>query len=382
MANLNLQHYLLSLATLLLAITTTSSSAPIKALYWLDQPLFLPSAINTSLFTHVYYAFLAPNNVTYKLHVSNTTATTLTAFITTLRAKTPPGTTLFSIGGADFNTTLLALIASNKSTRATFINSTIDVARTFGFHGVDLDWEFPRTSNEMNYLGKLFTEWRSAIAAEATATARPPLLLTAAVYFAVDFFMSETTSLKYPVRSINKNVDWVNVMSYDLHGSWSNYTGAPAGLFDPKSNVSVAYGLQSWIRSGVFPQKVVMGLPLYGRTWQLRDPSVHGIGAPAVGSGPGSNGAMAFFQVLDFNNQTGANVVHDVETASVYSYSGSSWVGYDDPFTVAVKIGFAQALSLRGYFFWAAGLDTSDWIISTQALKTWKLCMKETGGGS
>ncbi|KHN22095.1 Acidic mammalian chitinase [Glycine soja] len=143
-------------------------------------------------------------------------------------------------------------------------------------------------------------------------------------------------------------------MSYDLNGPWSNHTGPPAGLFDPKNNASVSYGLGSWIRGGVIPKKVVMGLPLYGRTWQLRDRSVHGIGAPTIGV--------------------------DRETASVYSYSGSYWVGYDDPKTVAVKVGFAQALSLHGYFFWAAGLDTSDWKISTQALNAWMLGIEETGG--
>ncbi|XP_027368782.1 nod factor hydrolase protein 1-like [Abrus precatorius] len=367
MANLNLLNFIFLVTLMTITTTTTTCIASIKGLYWLEQPLFPPSAINTSLFTHVYYAFLQPNNVTYQLHITNATATTLTTFTPTLQAKTPSVTTLISIGGSNSDVTLFSLIASNFTTRAIFINSTINVARTFGFHGVDLDWEFPQTPDEMNNLGLLFAEWRAAISAEASATCRPPLLLTAAVYFAVDFFLSDTTSLTtYPVDSINKNVDWVNVMSYDLHGPWSNHTGPPSGLFDPKSNISVSYGLYSWIRGGTLPQKMVMGLALYGRTWQLRDPSVHGIGAPSVGSGPGLDGAMAFFQVLDFNNETGVKVVYDVDTASVYSYSGSYWVGYDDPFTVAVKVGFAQALSLRGYFFWAAGLDTIDWKISTK----------------
>ncbi|KAK7347567.1 hypothetical protein VNO80_22102 [Phaseolus coccineus] len=357
----------------------TRSTSDIKAIYWLQQQLFPPSAINTSLFTHVYYAFLAPNNATYQLHVPNSTAATLATFTATLR---PSVATLISIGGANSNSDLFAAIASNAAARAAFINSTIAVARAFGFHGVDLDWEFPRTANEMNDLGQLFKEWRAAIASEASFTSRKPLLLTAAVYFSVDYFLSKTASLRYPVGSINDNLDWINVMSYDLNGPWSNRTGPPAGLFNPKSNASVDYGLRSWIRGGVIPKKVVMGLPLYARTWQLLDPSVHGIGAPAVGAGTGLDGAMALFQVLDYNNETGANVVYDKETASVYSYSGSNWVGYDDPVTVAVKVGFAQSLYLRGYFFWAAGLDTSDWKVSTQALNSWTLCINEKGGAN
>ncbi|XP_016173003.1 acidic mammalian chitinase-like [Arachis ipaensis] len=342
-----IHHILLTTAVIIFATChKTTLSSPVKGIYWSENQIFPPSSINTSLFTHVYYAFLFPNNLTYALHVSDATAS---------------------------NASLFALIASTAATRASFIHSTIQVSRIFGFDGIDLDWEFPRDSNEMNDLGQLFHEWRLAISADAVATRRPPLLLTAAVYFAVDFFLSSTPPHKYPVDSINQNVDWVNVMSYSLRGPWGNVTGAPSGLFDPGRNISVSFGLQSWIQGGVVPEKVVMGLPLYGMTWQLQDPNVHGIGSDAAGPGPGLNGAMAYFQVVEFNNQSGAKVAYDVETASVYSYSGSSWVGYDDPLTVTVKVAYAQALCLRGYFFWAAGFDTSDWKISTQASRAWIL---------
>ncbi|KAJ7979641.1 putative Chitinase [Quillaja saponaria] len=163
---------------------------------------------------------------------------------------------------------------------------------------------------------------------------------------------------------MNENLDLINAMCYDFHGSWNRETGAIASLFDPKSNVNTLYGLQSWIQAGALPSKLVMGMPLYGRTWQLQDPNVHGIGAPTIGVGPG-DGAMAFFQVEQFNTNSGATVVYDVDTVSVYSYSGTSWIGYEDPITVTAKVGFAQALGLRGYFFWAVGYD-SQWKISKQ----------------
>ncbi|KAM1072222.1 hypothetical protein ACFX13_017774 [Malus domestica] len=54
----------------------------------------------------------------------------------------------------------------------------------------------------------------------------------------------------------------------------------------------------------------------------------------------------------------------------MYSYNGSMWVSYYDAFTTAAKIGFAQALGLRGYLFWALSFD-SDWKISAQASKSW-----------
>ncbi|KAL5547638.1 hypothetical protein UlMin_002869 [Ulmus minor] len=338
----------------------------IKAAYWPSWiTTFPPSAINTTLFTHIFYAFLAPNNATYKLEITNSTAESLLNFTSTLRRSEPPPKTLFSIGGELAGRDLFAAVASQASSRKAFIDSSIEVARKFGFHGVDLDWEFPRSPKEMGHLGLLFNEWRDAIEKEAHLTSRPPLLLTAAVYFSADFFLA-AEKRSYPVTLIKRNLDWINVMTYDYHGAWSNITGPNAALFDPTSDINSIRGLKSWINAGMPPSKIVMGLPLYGRTWKLKDPNSNRIGAEAVGPGPG-DGAMTYSRVEKLIEDFGARVEYDVATVSVYVVLGSTWIGYDDGLTITTKIGFAQALGLRGYFFWALGYDRH-WEISTQGI--------------
>lgn len=233
------------------------------------------------------------------------------------------------------------------------------------FDGVDLDWEFPQNQREMEDLGYLLEEWRAAVQEEAAEMGRAPLLLTAAVYYSADTFLSGEARA-YPAASLARNLDWINVMSYDYHGAWNkSITGAQAALFDPSSNVSTSYGLGSWIRAGVPRGKLIMGLPLYGRTWQLKDPTVHGVGVAAVDVGPGWNGTgvLTYAEVLEFNKANKAKVVYDVATVSVYSVAGDYWIGYDDKRTVAAKIGYARSLHLRGYFFWAINGDYK-WSIS------------------
>lgn len=308
-----------------------------------------------------------PDGTTYKLVISDSESKLLTNFVNSLLNKNPSVKTLFSIGGGGSNSTIFSTMASEVNTRKLFIDSTIETARKFGFDGLDLDWEFPQSPKEMDHLGLLFSQWRAAIDKEAKSTGRPPLLLTAAVYFSVEFLVYGNYR-KYPTESIAKNLDWASPMCFDFAGSWDKTaTGAHAALYNPnsKSTVSTSYGLKSWIRAGVPGEKLVMGLPLYGKSWTLKDPNLHRVGSPAVDVGPGDEGVMTLTEVEKFNKENKATVVFDSKTVSTYSYVGSIWVGYDDVVSTTVKIGFAKAHGLRGYFFWAISLE-NNWRVASQ----------------
>ncbi|KAJ4827139.1 hypothetical protein Tsubulata_024442 [Turnera subulata] len=337
-------------------------SQGIKAAYWPSFDGYEASAIDTSYFTHIYYAFLELEPATPKLNVTPFDQEKIPGFIAALRGRNPPVKTLLSIGGAAANQTLFAEMAATPETRAAFINSTIEVARQYGFHGLDLDWEYPANDKEMSDLGSLFMEWYTALYNEAVATGKTRLLLTAAVYYSWKF-TNYGEPRAYPVGAINKYVDWVNPMCYDYYGPWVNITGPNSGLNDPKSNnLSTTYGIGTWIRAGASPEKLVMGLPLYGHTWTLQDPYDNGFGAVAVDAGPG-NGTLNYNQILEFISENKAVVHYEGEIGSYYTYAGNIWIGYDDVMSIDSKIKFAKSMGLRGYFFWALGQD-NDWTLS------------------
>ncbi|XP_076888772.1 class V chitinase CHIT5a-like [Bidens hawaiensis] len=327
-----------------------------------------PANIETSFFTHVYYAFLSPNEAAFELTVDNPAL--LTDFTTALHRKNPPVKTLLSIGGASQDASaIFPRMASAQDSRDRFIRSTIQVAREFNFDGLDFDWELPQTQPDMENFGLLLDEWRAAVNEEAELTCKPRLLLSAATYYKQVIPYDVVHS--YPVESINRNLDWINAMCYDYHGSWDvTPTGTLAALYDPNGDISTRDGLQSWMDAGLQQEKLVMGLPLYGRTWELQDPAVYGIGAPAVGLGPGDEGAMAYSEVQELNAQKNAMVVFDEPTVSYYSVAGTSWISYDDVKSIERKIQYADALDIGGYFFWAVNGD-QDWRISRLASETW-----------
>lgn len=67
---------------------------------------------------------------------------------------------------------------------------------------------------------------------------------------------------------------------------------------------------------------------------------------------------------------TKLGVKFDTETVSYYSYVGEYWIGFDDAGSIVLKVRFARALGLGGYFFWALGNDKS-WTLSIHAAKAW-----------
>ncbi|GAA0174680.1 glycosidase [Lithospermum erythrorhizon] len=281
----------------------------IKGGYWPSwaYSYLPPSSINTSYFTHIYYAFLAPNNMTYKFNIDDETASMLVNFTSTLRySKNPPVKSIYSVGGAAEGPILFARMASCPLSRQRFIHSSIEVGRKFGFDGIDLDWEHPLGPKEMEDYGILLDEWRKEIQKEAMQTSRPPLLLTAAVYYPAEF--DSDVKRIYPSESMNKNLDWINAMTYDYHG--------------------------------ISREKLIMGLPIYGRSWKLKDPMVYEIGAPVVDVGPGFNGTgvMTYAEIPEYNMQnTNATVVYDSDTVSTYSVFGTDWIGYDDTRSIAAR---------------------------------------------
>ncbi|KAJ0965887.1 hypothetical protein J5N97_027025 [Dioscorea zingiberensis] len=345
----------------------------IKAGYWpsWSSQTFPPTSINFSLFTHIYYAFVQLNPTTFELIITPFDQQWLTNFTTTVHSQHPPLKAILTIGGGASNTTTFSTLVANSTARTAFISSSITISRNYNLDGLDLDWEFPATAGDMSLLGVLYSEWRAAIEEEALNSGEPPLLLSSAVYYAREVFLFSPPP-PYPVNSMAENLDWVNAMCFDYHGGWEpGITGAHAALYDPKSNLSTSYGIDSWIYGGMPAGMLVMGVPLYGRTWKLVNASEHVVGAPADGVGPGVNGEMVVSSIVEFNREKYATVVYDGERVAAYSYSGLDWIGYDNERSVSVKIVFAKELGLGGYFFWALGQDDIKWSISQAAWVAW-----------
>lgn len=80
-------------------------------------------------------------------------------------------------------------------------------------------------------------------------------------------------------------------MAYDLHGSWDPTLGFNAALYDADTK-NVDYAVKYWISNGASPEKLILGMGSYGRSFRMC----------GSGSTPGScaNGAGTAGRVFIF----------------------------------------------------------------------------------
>jgi chitinase len=245
-------------------------------------------------------------------------------------------------------------MASQNITRKSFIDSSIQLARNYSFNGLDLDWEYPSSATEMTNLGSLLTEWRAAIAKEASSSGKTALLLSGAFFYNSNYY-----TMNYPFQAISNSMDWVNLMAYDFYGpGWSpNVIGPPAALYNPTSQTSGDTGVRNWIQAGVPAKKLVLGFPFYGYAWTLVNANNRGIFSPANGAALSSDGSITYSGIKDFITQNGATAVYNSTIVTNYCYAGTTWIGYDDTQSISTKVTYANEKGLLGYFAWLVGAD-------------------------
>ncbi|KAK0579129.1 hypothetical protein LWI29_021523 [Acer saccharum] len=332
------------------------------AYYWHEQKEFPISNINSSLFTHLICGFANIDPTSYELSFSQSDRKHFSTFTETVKKKNPSVTTLLSVGKNAYDSTLSSMV-SNSSSRTSFIDSSIEEARHYGFQGLDFWWDFPTTSEDMDNIDLLFKQWRQAITVEATNSTKTKLILTAMVNY-----FPKVGPQNYPVDSIQKYLDWVHVRhgAYFLPNYWTNFTATPTALYNPNSTVnSTDYGIRLWIDAGLSPKKMVLTLPYYGYAWTLKNPNENGIGAPANGQAQASG--LTYKEIKNYIDLHKAKVTFDATYVVNYLTMGTSWIAFDDVEAIQSKVSYAKEKGLLGYYVWQVSYDDNNWELSKTA---------------
>ncbi|PHT42402.1 hypothetical protein CQW23_16427 [Capsicum baccatum] len=351
----------------------------IKAGYWRYDTLNPPNiqSINSTLYTHLIYGFaeLTFNTSTDQMFVtiSDDHDEQVKNFNRIVKRKNPSLKTILSIGGTNQSSisSTMYLLMSNAyfPGRKYFIESSITIARSYGFDGLDFCWIWPSSSQEISNLATLLDDWRVAIDLESKQVKKPRLLLTMA-----GKYTPWIEDLSFPIESMRKNLDWLHVFAFDYYDpGTTNNTSPVAALYDPNSDLNTDYGINAWIKSGFPSQNLVLGLPFYGYVWTLLSPKNNQIGAMGTGPGPkdysygteaetevftSTNGMLSFNDIKrDMIKYRANNSSYNSTYVMNYVTIGKTWIGFDDVKAVISKVSYAKKRNLGGYVAWQVSYD-------------------------
>lgn len=325
-----------------------------------DGASLQPGQIDARALTRINYAFANLQNGDVVLGNAQDAANLKQ--LTALRQQNPALQILLSVGGWSWSAHFSDAALTEKS-RLVFIESALDLIKRYSLDGLDIDWEYPgqpgagntyRPEDQQNFT-LLLKELRQRFDRESAQTHRK-LWLTIAAEASSDFI--EHTEMS----QVQSYVDSVNLMTYDYYMPGSDpITGNLAPLYtapaDPK-HASADASVHAYEQAGVPAQKIVLGVPFYGRPWHDVGDKDRGLFQPGK---PGANSSLPYDTIVKTMLGHGFTRYWDAAASVPWLYSPRQhiFVTYEDPQSLAAKCHYVRSNHLAGVMFWNYSDDPS-----------------------
>lgn len=248
---------------------------------------------------------------------------------------------LLSIGGWTYSPSFHPIVV-NPALRAEFVRSSVRLLEDYGLDGLDIDYEYPQNDAQARGYVDLLRELRHALDVHSP---QHHFLLTIAAPCGVDNYS------KLRIAEMDALLDFWNLMAYDFSGSWDSIANHQANLFGPP--VSASGAVSYYVKAGVAPRKLILGIPLYGRSFA----NTKGPGSAFSGVGPGSWEAGVYdYRALPL---PGSHVLRDVGAGAswTYDYGKKEMVSFDSEEVGKWKGEWIRKMGLGGSMFWELSGD-------------------------
>lgn len=304
--------------------------------------------------THINYAFahVKDGEVTGS-HLKNI------GRLNELKALNPDLKTVISIGG--WGAGGFSEAASTPESRKKFADTAVELMLRNNFDGIDIDWEYPCSSlagiasspDDKQNFTLMLAEIREKLDLVGRESGKHYMLNIAAG--AGQYFLDGTEMDK-----AQQYLDYVNLMTYDMRGSFQNTTGHHTNLYDQTGDpdgISGERAVNMFVEAGVPVEKIVLGAAFYARVWK---------GVENAGTGLNRKAQTTGCHTIDYTgllesyiNKNGYTRYWDDLAKAPYLFNGDTFISYDDEESLTYKAEFIKNIGLAGIMFWEYPLDSS-----------------------
>ncbi|GAA1614856.1 glycoside hydrolase family 18 protein [Catellatospora bangladeshensis] len=316
------------------------------------------------LLTHVFYAFATLRDG--RLSLPPQAPTHLAALAA--RKQADPGLRIvLSIGG--WGAGGFSDAALTPHSRADFAEQALELAD--GFDGLDLDWEFPVAGGPAELTHRPEDRRNATLLAEQLRAGLGPsrLLVAALPAGRLQSAGPYDPADSYELAAFADVLDFVNLMTYDFGTGFSPIATFNAPLVEVAEDPLDA-GLRRWNNvtgavdyyehHGVPRDKLVLGVPFYGRGFRV--------------AAPGEQAGLFQPQVETFWAGDWRDIERDLlpdpawqrhrhpvaRSPWLYHAGDRRFVSYEDAPSIEERAAFAAERGLRGAFTWHLGGDDDE----------------------
>ena len=228
---------------------------------------------------------------------------------------------------SDFDTNVdFAQLYSSKAARTNMVNKLVGEAKSYGFDGINLDYENIKSAYAKDYL--------QFVRELSVACERNGIVLS------TDNYKPEAYNRCYNLKEQSRFVDYVIVMAYDEH-----YAGTDAGSVASLPFVKEA--VEDTVQL-VGKEHVIAGIPFYTRIWTTTDgiTTSRAVGMQAAIDQLNSDGQVALW-----NDDCGQYV------ASYTVGSSTRQIWFEEEKSIEAKMQVIQQENTAGVACWKLGLE-------------------------
>ena len=243
-------------------------------------------------------------------------------------------------------------VFSSDSGRVEFAESVLDLTNYFQTDGIDLDWEFPALAAYPEHPFKVEDKVNFTLLMKTLRNKLGKSKEISVICAGVSPFLEGSLDLP----DIVPYIDRINLMTYDLIGSKTHFSGHHTPLYSTSWQTASADHAVHYLDSLKIPHyKICIGSAFYGREYLIINNQADGLNQPAV--------FQKFITMKDIRNEfTDAQgyITHwDSVAMAPYKYNDQNkiFITYDDERSVAAKVKYVKDKKLNGIFFWEMRLD-------------------------